>query len=222
MSEWTTPSRSSSIMITGWRTRSRRRVSCSTRSSRAGTAHAPKIQFKTTGGGRWRANPNLYKDGKVPLAARDLAGRARRGTPRCPRCCKSSCRSSPNPVPQPYFNEPGFERLIGTPEGRSRGPIRRRRGEHAAVGDDRVAWVSHPAFRRHQGALGCKGSPAGSRQGSVDRGRDGERKARLDGCSRSSSMSSEAVTGLTCDGKGDDATGGRYDSRRDEQRQWTN
>ena len=31
-------------------------------------ACAPKVRFKTTGGGRARMNPNLYKDGKVCLS----------------------------------------------------------------------------------------------------------------------------------------------------------
>ncbi|KAJ1481947.1 ubiquitin-conjugating enzyme/RWD-like protein [Baffinella frigidus] len=81
--------------------------------------HAPPlVHFATTGGGRVRFNPNLYQDGKV---------------------CLSLLGTWPGPswqpdgtstllqvlvsiqglimVPQPYFNEPGFESIQGTRHG---------------------------------------------------------------------------------------------------------
>ena len=82
--------------------------------------HAPKIQFKTTGGGRWRANPNLYKDGKVCLSLLGTWSGAKGET------WDGSCSTMSQVivsiqslifVAEPFFNEPGYERGIGTADG---------------------------------------------------------------------------------------------------------
>ena len=81
--------------------------------------HAPKIQFKTTGGGRWRANPNLYKDGKVCLSLLGTwqGGKGETWDPAVSTMLQVIVSiQSLILCPRPYFNEPGFERLIGTPE----------------------------------------------------------------------------------------------------------
>eukprot|EP01042_Synura_sphagnicola_P001216 gene1216-1379_t len=54
----------------------------------------PKVTLLTTGGGTVRFNPNLYNNGKVLVSIQSFIL-----------------------VPQPYFNEPGFEQQIGTVTG---------------------------------------------------------------------------------------------------------
>jgi len=78
---------------------------------------APKIQFLTTGGGRMRFNPNLYQCGKVCLSLL--------GTWQGPGWVSGESTllqvlvsiQSLILVPDPYFNEPGWERERGTPHG---------------------------------------------------------------------------------------------------------
>merc|ERR1711871_1215185 len=80
----------------------------------------PKVNLQTTGGGSVRFNPNLYNCGKVCLSL--------------PGTWQGDHGESWHPktstllqvlmsiqalilVPDPFFNEPGFERNRGTPEG---------------------------------------------------------------------------------------------------------
>jgi len=78
----------------------------------------PKVLFKTTGFGTVRFNPNLYKCGKVCLSLL--------GTWQGPGWNPSSSTllqvlvsiQSLILVEQPYFNEPGFESTLGTPQGK--------------------------------------------------------------------------------------------------------
>ena len=78
---------------------------------------APKVQFLTTGGGRMRFNPNLYQCGKVCLSLL--------GTWQGPGWVSGESTllqvlvsiQSLILVPDPYFNEPGWERERGTPRG---------------------------------------------------------------------------------------------------------
>ena len=80
----------------------------------------PKVTLRTTGNGTVRFNPNLYNNGKVCLS---LLG-----------TWSGSSDENWNPktstllqvlisiqslilVPEPYFNEPGYEKTIGTPQG---------------------------------------------------------------------------------------------------------
>ena len=81
---------------------------------------APKLKFKTTGGGRARLNPNLYKDGKVCLSLLGTWQGARGET------WDASCSTITQViisiqslifVNEPFFNEPGYERSMGTPDG---------------------------------------------------------------------------------------------------------
>mmetsp|Transcript_5580 Transcript_5580/g.15700 ORF Transcript_5580/g.15700 Transcript_5580/m.15700 type:complete len:560 (+) Transcript_5580:30-1709(+) len=78
---------------------------------------APKVQFLTTGGGRMRFNPNLYQCGKVCLSLL--------GTWQGPGWVSGESTllqvlvsiQSLILVPDPYFNEPGWERERGTSRG---------------------------------------------------------------------------------------------------------
>lgn len=69
---------------------------------------APKVKFMTTGGGRVRFNPNLYKDGKVCLS---ILG-TWTGPGWSPAQSLSSVLISIQSLltENPYYNEPGFER----------------------------------------------------------------------------------------------------------------
>mmetsp|Transcript_6926 Transcript_6926/g.16503 ORF Transcript_6926/g.16503 Transcript_6926/m.16503 type:complete len:568 (-) Transcript_6926:195-1898(-) len=78
---------------------------------------APKVHFLTTGGGKMRFNPNLYQCGKVCLSLL--------GTWQGPGWVSGESTllqvlvsiQSLILVPDPYFNEPGWERERGTPRG---------------------------------------------------------------------------------------------------------
>ena len=78
---------------------------------------APKVQFLTTGGGRMRLNPNLYQCGKVCLSLL--------GTWSGPGWISGQSTllqvlisiQSLILVPDPYFNEPCFDQMRGTPAG---------------------------------------------------------------------------------------------------------
>ncbi len=79
---------------------------------------APKVQFLTTGGGRIRFNPNLYQCGKVCLSLL--------GTWSGPGWISGQSTllqvivsiQSLILVPDPYFNEPGWEFARGTENGK--------------------------------------------------------------------------------------------------------
>ena len=84
---------------------------------------APKLKFRTTGGGRVRFNPNLYKDGKVCLSLLGTWSGARGETwdPAVSTMLQVIVSvQSLIFVPQPYFNEPGYEQSIGTADGDAR------------------------------------------------------------------------------------------------------
>lgn len=77
----------------------------------------PKFRLLTTGGGRVRFNPNLYNTGKVCLSLL--------GTWSGPSWTSASTIlqvlvsiQSLILVPDPYFNEPGYERNVGTASGK--------------------------------------------------------------------------------------------------------
>lgn len=77
----------------------------------------PKVQLATTGGGRVRFNPNLYACGKVCLSL--LGTWSGPGWDREASTLLQVLISIQSLVlvPDPYFNEPGFERSMGTDEG---------------------------------------------------------------------------------------------------------
>ena len=150
--------------------------------------HAPKIQFKTTGGGRWRANPNLYKDGKVCLSLLGTwqGGKGETWDPTVSTMLQVIVSiQSLILCPRPYFNEPGYERLIGTPEGKSKSDQ-----YDAGVVENTLRWAMieslkkpHPAFKdviRTHFRL-RKGHLLGPVRDRWTEGATGERKARLDG-----------------------------------------
>ena len=81
---------------------------------------APRLKFRTTGGGRVRFNPNLYKDGKVCLSLLGTWSGARGETwdPAVSTMLQVIVSvQSLIFVPRPYFNEPGYEQSIGTADG---------------------------------------------------------------------------------------------------------
>eukprot|EP01103_Thecamoeba_quadrilineata_P003184 TRINITY_DN1298_c0_g1_i2.p1 TRINITY_DN1298_c0_g1~~TRINITY_DN1298_c0_g1_i2.p1 ORF type:complete len:329 (-),score=64.07 TRINITY_DN1298_c0_g1_i2:28-1014(-) len=83
-------------------------------------ASPPKINLMTTGAGTVRFNPNLYNCGKVCLSLLGTWSGAsgemwNKDTSTFLQVLVSI--QSLILVPMPYFNEPGYERQIGTPEG---------------------------------------------------------------------------------------------------------
>ena len=81
---------------------------------------APRLKFRTTGGGRVRFNPNLYKDGKVCLSLLGTWSGAKGETwdPAVSTMLQVIVSvQSLIFVPRPYFNEPGYEQSIGTADG---------------------------------------------------------------------------------------------------------
>ena len=84
--------------------------------------HAPpKVRLLTTGGGRWRPNPNLYADGKVCLS---LLGtwEGPRWDPKFSTILQVLISiQSLIFVVDPYFNEPGFEEAAHTSHGMAEG-----------------------------------------------------------------------------------------------------
>jgi baculoviral IAP repeat-containing protein 6 len=83
----------------------------------------PKVNLLTTGAGTVRFNPNLYDTGKVCLS---LLGTWNGNQGESWNAASSTFLQvavsiqSLIFVPNPFFNEPGFEALIGTPAGDSR------------------------------------------------------------------------------------------------------
>ena len=81
---------------------------------------APKVNLQTTGGGSVRFNPNLYNCGKVCLS---LLGtwQGDQGESWHPKTSTLlqvlMSVQALILVPDPFFNEPGYERTRGTPEG---------------------------------------------------------------------------------------------------------
>lgn len=75
------------------------------------------MKFKTTGGGTFRFNPNLYQDGKVCLSLLGTwAGPSWNPSTSTILQVLVSIQSLIF-VPDPYFNEPGYESVRGTPRG---------------------------------------------------------------------------------------------------------
>ncbi|CAM9860589.1 unnamed protein product [Chrysoparadoxa australica] len=77
----------------------------------------PKVHFLTTGGGRVRFNPNLYNNGKVCLSLLGTwsgPGWDPKGSTLLQVLISIQSLIL---VAEPYFNEPGYERSLGTPQG---------------------------------------------------------------------------------------------------------
>jgi len=84
----------------------------------------PLVNLETTGGNTFRFNPNLYSDGKVCLS---LLGTWHAVSEKEKWNSSSSTLlqvlvsiQSLIMVPDPYFNEPGYQNMIGTPDGTRR------------------------------------------------------------------------------------------------------
>jgi len=80
----------------------------------------PKVNLCTTGGGKVRFNPNLYNCGKVCLSLLGTwpGGKGEGWDPAASSVLQVLVSiQSLILVAQPYFNEPGFERSMGTPSG---------------------------------------------------------------------------------------------------------
>jgi ubiquitin-protein ligase len=78
---------------------------------------APKVKIQTTGGGKVRFNPNLYSDGKVCLSL--LGTWSGPGwEPKTSTILQVLISiSALIMVPDPYYNEPGYESLMNTSQG---------------------------------------------------------------------------------------------------------
>ena len=83
---------------------------------------APKVLLFTTGGGTVRFNPNLYNCGKVCLSLLGTwsGGQGEAWDPNVSSLLQVLISiQALILVPQPFFNEPGFESKMGTPQGES-------------------------------------------------------------------------------------------------------
>lgn len=81
------------------------------------------MNLKTTGAGRVRFNPNLYNCGKVCLSLLGTwqGGKGEGWDPHASTMVQVLISiQSLILVPEPYFNEPGYERSMNTPEGDAR------------------------------------------------------------------------------------------------------
>jgi ubiquitin-protein ligase len=102
----------------------------------------PKVQLLTTGGGRVRFNPNLYAEGRVCLSLL--------GTWKGPSWDPETSTllqvlisiQSLIFVEKPFFNEPGYERTEGTPEGEAQNAA-----YSAQCRADTLQWALLPALR---------------------------------------------------------------------------
>jgi len=81
----------------------------------------PTVNFRTTGGGSVRFNPNLYNCGKVCLSLLGTWGGAQGEQWNETSTVLQVLISIQSLIlcAEPYYNEPGFERLYGTPQGDS-------------------------------------------------------------------------------------------------------
>eukprot|EP00163_Fabomonas_tropica_P034130 TRINITY_DN931_c0_g2_i4.p1 TRINITY_DN931_c0_g2~~TRINITY_DN931_c0_g2_i4.p1 ORF type:complete len:488 (-),score=103.82 TRINITY_DN931_c0_g2_i4:63-1430(-) len=83
-------------------------------------ASPPQMNLMTTGNGSVRFNPNLYNTGKVCLSLLNTwpGSDGEQWNPRTSTLLQVLVSiQSLILVPEPYFNEPGYEQTIGTPEG---------------------------------------------------------------------------------------------------------
>jgi len=95
----------------------------------------PKVSFLTTGNGEVRFNPNLYQDGKVCLSILNTwEGRPEeKWNPYCSMLQVLVSVQALIFVKEPYFNEPGFERYIGTEKGQHLSNAYNQQLQHATL-----------------------------------------------------------------------------------------
>jgi len=99
----------------------------------------PKVSFRSTGGGKWRANPNLYNCGKVCLSLLGTwSGGAGEGWDPAVSTAYQVLLSihSLILVKEPYYNEPGYERQANTEAGRNAS-----RGYSMGVREGTIEWA---------------------------------------------------------------------------------
>jgi len=99
----------------------------------------PKVKLLTTGHNTVTFNPNLYENGKVCLSLLGTwkGNKAENWDPATSRTLQVLVSiQSLILVPEPYFNEPGFEREIGTQQGE-----RRSREYSMPVRENCVRWA---------------------------------------------------------------------------------
>jgi len=103
----------------------------------------PRVQLLTTGGGKVRFNPNLYACGKVCLSLLGTwAGPGwQPGSSTLLQVLVSI--QSLIFVEKPWFNEPGYEKTEGTPQGEAQSAA-----YCAQVAADSLAWALLPALRQ--------------------------------------------------------------------------
>ncbi|OLP82950.1 putative ubiquitin-conjugating enzyme E2 [Symbiodinium microadriaticum] len=105
----------------------------------------PEVKLLTTGGGTVCFNPNLYSSGKVCLS---LLGtwqgeRSESWDAQTSRAVQVLVSiQSLILVPQPYFNEPGYETQIGTPRGDSQS-----KAYNATVRENCIRWAMIDVLR---------------------------------------------------------------------------
>jgi len=97
----------------------------------------PLVNLQTTGKGSIRFNPNLYNCGKVCLSLLGTWSGANQGEQWNPGLSTmfqvALSIQSLIFVPQPYFNEPGYEAQMGTPEGDKRNKAYNEEREKATI-----------------------------------------------------------------------------------------
>lgn len=121
----------------------------------------PKVKFLTTGGGSWRANPNLYDCGKVCLSLLGTwSGPSWEPGVSTLLQVLVSLQSMVF-VPDPFYNEPGYERHASTASGKAQAAdynagVRLGTATHAILAQlrhpDPVFGEAIKLHYRHQGA----------------------------------------------------------------------
>lgn len=97
------------------------------------------VNLQTTGHGTVRFNPNLYADGKVCLSVLNTwSGRPEEkwSPTTCSMLQVLVSIQSLILVTEPYFNEPGYERQRGTPQGDDQNMV-----YNAVVSSENVRWA---------------------------------------------------------------------------------
>ncbi|KAJ3268472.1 hypothetical protein HDV01_002730 [Terramyces sp. JEL0728] len=95
----------------------------------------PKFTYKTTGNGTWRANPNLYNNGKVCLSVLNTWSSNQWIPGKSTLLQVIISIQSMIFVNRPYFNEPGYGEPVDTPESKSyNGNVRVNVVKHAMIG----------------------------------------------------------------------------------------
>lgn len=103
----------------------------------------PKFRFLTTGGGRARFNPNLYSNGKVCLSLLNTwTGPS--WTPASTILQVLVSIQSLILVPNPFFNEPGYEKMMGTPQGKERSKIYNINQHHNTINHAMLDQIRNP------------------------------------------------------------------------------